>query len=281
VLGNGSEALIAAISRAFLEAGQIVITVVPSFGLHEIEPLAMGAEVTKIPMQPDMEFDVEALVTALEAEPRLAFLSSPSNPVGTTLSEAGLRRLLGSVKPGTLFVLDEAYVEFRDGKYAYDSLSILEGSGVNFVSLRTFSKAYGLAGLRIGYGLASNARIAGLMRAALTPFNVNSAAQGAAVASLSDIEWLSETTAAIIATRNRLRLQLETLGLSAVRSEGNFLFIDTGCSATDVAARLLEAGVIVKPWKEKGFESYIRVSIGLPDEMDRFVAALSIILTEG
>lgn len=278
VVSNGSEALIAAISRAFLEPDELVVTVIPSFGLHEIEPLSMGAVVRKVPMRPDLEFDIDALEEALQDGPRIVFLSSPSNPVGTTIDVAGFRRLLAAVRPGTLFVFDEAYVEFQDSASSYDSLLIAAEFDIDFVSLRTFSKAYGLAGLRVGYGIASSPWIADLMRAALTPFNVNAAAQVAAAASLGDEAWLSETTAAILAGRQRLADRLAAAGVRAIPSQGNFLFVDTGEDATEVAAALLSGGVIVKPWREEGYKTYIRVSIGLPEDMDRFLSAFAAII---
>jgi histidinol-phosphate aminotransferase len=273
VTGNGSEALIAAICHAFLEPGDGVVTVVPSFGLHEIEPMAKGAAVTKIPMTAELEFDVEAIEAALDYGPRVVFISSPSNPVGTTLSQSDFARLLQAVRPGSLLVLDEAYIEFQEPAGVFDSLAMAKTSGVDFVTLRTFSKAYGLAGLRIGYGLASSVVIADLMRSALTPFNVNTAAQKAAIASLADQSWMIETTRTIARSRDEFDYALRQRGFVPARSEGNFLFFDTGFDAAEVSNLLLVQGIIVKPWREDGFETFIRVSIGLPSEMDAFLLA--------
>lgn len=274
ITGNGSESLIAAISRAFLGPDDVVVTTTPGFGLHEIEPLAQGARVIKVPMCEDLEFNVSALEDAIAASPRIVFISSPSNPVGTVLPLEGFRRLLACVGASTLFVFDEAYFEFVDKAYAFDSLAEAQAANVNFVSLRTFSKAYGLAGLRIGYGIASDARIADLMRAALTPFNVNGAAQEAAVASLLDDEWMKRVAAKIAADRDGLANRLKAAGFKVAASQGNFLFLDAGHGSSDVAAALLRRGVVVKPWRENGYEHFIRVSIGMPEENERFFNAL-------
>ena len=144
VAGNGSEEMIAAISRGVLVAGTQVVTVVPSFGLHEIEPLAAGASVLKVPMTAAAGFDLAALEVAIAAGPRIVFLSSPWNPVGSALDLSVLQRVISAVRPGTLFVLDEAYFEYADAD-APDGIEVLRGSGIAYVVLRTFSKAYGLA----------------------------------------------------------------------------------------------------------------------------------------
>ena len=274
VAGNGSEALIAALSRAFLEPGAEVVTVAPSFGLHEIEPLAQGASVVKVAMTPALEFDVAALRDAIAAGPRLVFLSSPSNPVGSTLSREDLARLLAAVPRGTVFVLDEAYAEFRRDADPFDPLALALAAEVDFVTLRTFSKAYGLAGLRIGYALASSAQVAALMQAALTPFNVNAAAQRAAVAALADEPFMRATVATIAAERDRLAAALVARGYAVARSEANFLFFDARREADGIAAALLREGVIVKPWTEAGYTRFVRVTVGRPEHSEAFLAAL-------
>ncbi|RAI02570.1 histidinol-phosphate transaminase [Acuticoccus sediminis] len=273
VVGNGSETLIAALSRAFLQPGAGVLTVTPGFGLHEIEPLAEGADVTKVPMTGALEFDIGRLTEAMDEAPRLVFLSSPSNPVGTTLSRDALHRLLAAVRPGTLFVFDEAYAEFRRDEDAFDSLALATEAGVDFVTLRTFSKAHGLAGLRIGYGVASSAAIAQFMRLALTPFNVNVAAQNAAVAALHDEAWMRASVGRIRAERDRMAAALRERGLWVARSEANFVFFDTGRDSAPLAAALLREGVIVKPWGEAGYTTFMRVTAGRPEDTDAFLAA--------
>lgn len=278
VCGNGSEELIAALSRAYLGPGDVALTVAPCFGLHEIEPLAAGARVVKAPMTADYGFDVDRLVVEIAKGPKIAFVSSPWNPVGAALDAAELKRVVDAVPHGTLLVLDEAYFELIDDTHP-DGLAFLKArEDLAWVVLRTFSKAYGLAGLRVGYGVAADAEIARLMRAALTPFNVNAAAQAAACAALSDVAWMKDATARIRRDRATLDARLKAMGLKIAPSQTNFLFVNVARDAAAIAQALLARGVIVKPWKEKGYETFLRVSIGAAAENERFADELEALL---
>lgn len=277
VAGNGSEELIAAISRALLVPGSSVVTVLPSFGLHEIEPLAAGATVVKVPMTAALGFDLDALEQAIASGPRVVFLSSPWNPVGPGLDAAALGRLLAAVRSGTLFVLDEAYFEYADPG-AVDGLQLLRASQVPHVVLRTFSKAYGLAGLRVGYAVCSSAEIARVVWAAKTAFNVNAAAQIAALAALDDDAWMRASVARLRVERTRVAAELVELGLQVADSQTNFLFFDCKSDSSALAAALLGEGIIVKAWREPGFNRFMRVTIGNPGDNNRLVMALGKLL---
>lgn len=277
VVGNGSEEMIAAASRAFLTAGSEALTVAPCFGLHEIEPLAVGARVTKVPMTADYDFDVPGLEDALAHAPDVLFLPSPWNPVGTALNRRSLARLIAAAPASTLFVLDEAYVEFTSDAIP-DGLEMLRLTDRPYIVLRTFSKAFGLAGLRVGYAVCSSVRIAKMLSAAKTPFNVNIVAQAAALAALAEEAWMRKTVALLCAERDRVAASLRTLGLRVANSEGNFLFFDTGGPSSEIATALLQAGVVVKPWLEPAYQSFIRVSVGTPADNDQFLQALATIL---
>ena len=275
VVGNGSEEMIAAIARALLVPGARVLTVVPSFGLHEIEPLAAGAEVVKVAMGPELGFDLDGLERELARSPNVAFLSSPWNPVGPALDSAALERVIQAVQPGTLLVLDEAYFEFSDPG-APNGIGVLRDSGVAYVVLRTFSKAYGLAGLRVGYAVCSHPEIARVLTAAKTPFNVNAAAQAAALAALADEAWMHASMGRLRSERERVAAALRALDLRVAPSQTNFLFFDAGQCSVGVADTLLrEHGIIVKAWREAGYERFVRATIGSPAENDRLVAALT------
>jgi histidinol-phosphate aminotransferase len=276
VVGNGSEEMIAAISRAVLVPGAEVVTVVPSFGLHEIDPLAAGATVIKIPMTKEAGFDIATLETAIAAGPRIVFLSSPWNPVGPALDHSDLRRLIKAVRPQTLFVLDEAYFEFSDPN-SPDGLAVLHGSGISYVVLRTFSKAYGLAGLRVGYAICSNAELARVIASGKTPFNVNAAAQVAAVVALEDDAWMKASVAKIRSERARLATALSEMGFSVAPSQTNFVFFDCGADSMSIAGLLLQEGIIVKAWREKRYDHFIRVTIGKPAENNRLIEAMKAI----
>ncbi len=277
VIGNGSEEMIAAVCRAVLCPGAKVATVSPGFGLHEIEALANGATVDKVPMGNDLDFDVPAIVAALARAPAIFFLSSPSNPVGPALDTASLERIIAAVAQETLLVLDEAYFEYADNETP-DGLGVLSRSGLNYVLLRTFSKAYGLAGLRVGYAVFSDGRLARAVTSSKTPFNVNAAAQIAAVAALDDEAWMTASVASMAGERARVGKALASMGLRAATSQTNFLFIDVGIDSQKAFDHVLSHGIIIKPWKEKGYETFIRMTIGTPAENDRFIAALKLLV---
>jgi histidinol-phosphate aminotransferase len=273
VVGNGSEEMIAAVCRAVLRPGATVATICPGFGLHEIEALANGAKVDKVAMRHDLEFDVPGIIAALAKAPAILFLSSPSNPVGPALDSKSLDQIVAAVPHQTLLVLDEAYFEYTDAETP-DGLGILSKSELNYVVLRTFSKAYGLAGLRVGYAVFSNERLARTATSSKTPFNVNAAAQIAAVVALDDEPWMKASVASMTEERTRVAGAVSTMGLKAARSQTNFLFIDVGLDSRDAFDHFLSQGIIVKPWKEKGFETFIRMTIGMPSENGRFISAL-------
>ena len=250
---------------------------VPSFGLHEIEPLAAGATVVKLPMTPALGFDVEAIARELTTQPRLLLLSTPWNPVGPALDEAQLRKLVAALQPGTLFVLDEAYFEYADPGNP-DGIALLRAAGVPHVVLRSFSKAYGLAGLRVGYAVCSDARVARLLAAAKTPFNVNAAAQIAALAALGDEAWMRASVARTRAERERVAAGLVELGLQVASSQTNFVFFETSQDSAELAGALLLDGIIVKGWREPGYERWVRATIGHAADNDRLLAALGRLL---
>jgi histidinol-phosphate aminotransferase len=275
VFGNGSEELLSVAAHTFLARGDEVVTVVPSFGLHVICPQSVGATVTTVPMR-GLEFDVDALCAALTPRTRMLLVSNPSNPVGCAMDGAQIKRLLSCVSPGTLIVWDEAYYEYAVATPGYaDCLALLAESGLPWIVLRTFSKAYGLAGLRIGYGITSDSRLTDLMNRVRTPFNINHFAQCAAVVALSDPEHVAASVAHVTGERERMRASLLALGYMPARSCANFLFFDTHEDAVALSQRLLHEGVIVKPWREKGYANCLRVSIGSRDDNDLFIGALT------
>jgi histidinol-phosphate aminotransferase len=274
LFGNGSEDLLAVAAQTFLSPGDEVVTVTPSFGLHVIYPQLAGARVRAVPMR-NLRFDVDALCEALTPRTRMLFVSNPSNPVGAALSGDELGRLLSAVAPGTLILWDEAYFEYArvDPSYAA-SLLTLEQSHSPWLVLRTFSKAYGLAGLRIGYGIASDARLVHLMNRVRTPFNINRLAQCAALAAWSDTAYVADSVQHAIRERERMRAALTSMGYTCAPSLANFLFFDAREDAGALAQCLMRAGVIVKPWREPGFTRCVRVSTGSREDNDLFVETL-------
>lgn len=176
-------------------------------------------------------------------------------------------------------MLDEAYFEFTDDDMP-DGLAALAKTDLSWVVLRTFSKAYGLAGLRVGYAVTSDLRLARAMTAAKTPFNVNAAAQTAALAALEDEAWMRASVAALKHERQRVSESVAALGFRVAGSQTNFLFLDVGWDSRAALDHFLSKGIIIKPWKEAGYETFIRVTIGSRSENDRFIEALTTLAKE-
>lgn len=276
VFGNGSEDLLSIISRVFLDQSDEVVTVVPSFGLHFIYPLATGAQVIGVPMTASGAFDVAAMIAAINPRTRLLMFSCPSNPVGCTLNGDELQQLLDALPAHCLLVFDEAYYEYAqyEGDYP-DCLGLIQASAKPFVLLRTFSKAYSLAGLRIGYGIVSDPALANLIDRLRTPFNVNRIAQAAAVAALADEAHLQATLEHVASERQRMVAELSHLGIDCVPSKANFLFFSTPHNAETINQSLLRQGVILKTWREPGYTDCLRVSVGNREDNDLFLEALA------
>jgi histidinol-phosphate aminotransferase len=280
VIGNGSEDILQMLCQAFLSAGDRVLTQRPAFGLHEIYPRMMGAQVELLALTPELGFDVDAWCEALARGPKITMLVNPSNPVGCMFTAAEMERLLAATPAHTLLVVDEAYYEYARHTEGYpDVLAMLRGRAMPWIVLRTFSKAWGLAGLRVGYGLASDAALVQLLDRVRTPFNVNHAAQAAALAAWGDEAFMQRGVAETVRLRGVLAERLAALqGVRIAPSATNFLFLDIGRPNAPVNEALLAQGLIVKPWKEPGFEHFIRVSIGTEAENERFARALAGIL---
>jgi histidinol-phosphate aminotransferase len=278
ILGNGSEDLLSVISRAVLRPGDAVVTLYPSFPLHEDYATLMGASVKRVAVNDDLAIDVDALIEAVRERPRMLLFSNPMNPVGSWLSGGDLSRVLDAVSDETLVVVDEAYAEYAEGEDYASSLPDLGKRDRSWIVLRTFSKAFGLAGLRIGFGIVGDPELRGLLDRVRTPFNANGVAQVAALAALADEDHLAKVVALAKTERVRLESFLASNGFEVAPSRGNFLYFNCRHNASAFAERLLRDGVIVKPWKQEGFDSYVRVSIGSPSENDHFMAALSQLL---
>jgi histidinol-phosphate aminotransferase len=240
-----------------------------------IFPQSFGARVRTVPLRADYTFDVAAFIAAIHPSTRMILFSNPSNPVGTSITEDDMCRLLAAIPDTTLLVFDEAYFDYGAIDPTYpDFFEMLQKFQQPWLVLRTFSKAYGLAGLRIGYAVASDPSLANLMDRVRGPFNVNRLAQVAALAALEELDFVKQCITRTSRERERVRAALNTMGYDPAPSLANFLFFDAREDAAELAQRLLPHGVIVKPWREPGFTNHIRVSIGSPRSSDQFLAAL-------
>ncbi|NQD91279.1 histidinol-phosphate transaminase [Pseudomonas sp. CrR25] len=275
ILGNGSENILELLCQALLNPGDTVVTQAPCFGLHEIFPAMMGAEVIKVALTPQFDCDVSAWTLALGRRAKLVFISNPSNPVGVVFTQEQLERIFSACPEDCLLVLDEAYFEYAIGSPEYpDALQLLRDQQRPWIVLRTFSKAYGLASLRVGYGLASHPSLIEALHRVRTPYNVNQLAQRAALAALEDRDHLKRSVALMARERQRLTSALRDTGYRVAPSLANFLFIDTAGDAAAVSQGLLRQGVIVKAWREPGYRQFIRMSLALPADNDLFLQAL-------
>lgn len=275
ILGNGSEDLLSVICRTVLRAGDSVVTPYPSFPLHEDYALLMGASVTRVPVGGDFAVDVPALIEA-GREARLLFLANPLNPVGSWIGPDALAALARELPETCLLVVDEAYFEFARGDGYADGLAVLRAMDRPWIVLRTLSKAYGLASLRIGYGFAHDAGFIAMLDRVRTPFNVNGPAQAAGLAALADHDHLAQVVALACTERDRMAAELTARGYRVAPSRGNFVFFDCGGPSVDFAEALLRHGIITKPWKQPGYDTFVRVSAGAAAETAAFLAALPV-----
>lgn len=276
LVGNGSEQIIRLIAEAYLSPGERVVTVRPAFGLHEIYPRMMGAEVDAVPINSDATFDLAALQTAVKRPTKILMFANPSNPVGCMMSGTALQDLIDACPSHALIVVDEAYREYAEEDSDYpDARAILEKQSRPWVILRTFSKAYALAALRIGYALTSCANVAMVLDTVRDPFNTNMPAQVAACTALADDAYMKDCIRKTVSERKRVADALKDLGLFVAPTWTNFVFVRVPVRADLLAIDLLKRGIIIKPWKEKGFENWVRISIGLPSENDTLLKAIA------
>ncbi len=275
ILGNGSEDLIAVVCRSVVRPGDEMVTLYPSFPLHEDYTTLMGGNVKRVAVTSELEIDVPALLAATASAPRMVMFSNPMNPVGSWLDPASMKSLLAAHPTDTLLVIDEAYAEYAAGPDYPDLVEMLRDSpNSNWVVLRTFSKAFGLAGLRIGYGIVGNPMLSDYFNRARTPFNTNAVAQAVALLALDDARHLRKSVDLAVSERTRVGARLRELGFKVAPSKGNFLFFDVNQDAAAASEVLLRRGVIVKPWKQEGFQTFMRVSVGSVRENDQFLAAV-------
>jgi histidinol-phosphate aminotransferase len=278
-VGNGSNELIELLVRTFVLDGEEVLTSAQSFVAYRLAAQAHGRTLVEAPMKARFHYDLEALKARVNSRTKLVFLANPDNPTGTCFAESELIPFLDAMPKSTLVALDEAYVEFVEAEGFQDALA-LRKRYPNVVILRTFSKIYGLAGLRLGYGVA-RPELVGFLDRVRAPFNVNLVAQAAGTAALADIAHVERTRALVREERPKLEQGLAALGATVVPSQGNFLLADfPGRSGKEIFEKLLREGVVVRPVAGYGFPSAVRVTVGLPAENQRCLAALARVLAE-
>ena len=272
ILGNGSNDLLELSARAFLAPGDKVVYSAHAFAVYELATQAVGATGITVPAAKDFGHDLSAMLkAATENKVKMVFIANPNNPTGTFLSADALLSFMRALPADILVVLDEAYNEYLPEDKRYDSVSWLK-EFPNLIISRTFSKAYGLAGLRVGYALAHE-QVTDMINRVRQPFNVNSVAQAAAVAALRDVSFVKKTFELNRRGMTQITDGLTKLGLEYIPSYGNFVAFRIG-GATAMYRRLLELGVIVRPIANYDMPDWLRVSIGLESENAKFLSAL-------
>lgn len=275
IFGNGSDEVIVLAVKAFVGKGDEVIIAQPSFLVYDLACRLAGAKIHAVPLK-NFYYDVEAIKAKLNPRTKVVFIGNPDNPGGTFLTGAQLESIIKAAAADTLIFIDEAYFEYVKDKTYPDSLALIK-KYPNVLVTRTFSKMYGLAGLRIGYGIG-RPEVIDIFNRLREPFNVNSLAQAAAVAALSDQSYYEKIAKDVQLQRQFLYQALDTLGIEHVRTFTNFILMKVGGDSSALALKLLKKGVIVRDMNVWGLNGYIRVSIGTAAENKRFIKTLGEVL---
>lgn len=270
-VGLGSSEIIDLAARILITRGLGGLTSEGSYAPFSISIRANGADLTLTPLN-DFAYDLKAMARALTPKTHIVFLANPNNPTGTAFGHAELAEFLQRVPEDVLVVLDEAYIHYAERPDMVRSVELFQERN-NLLVMRTFSKVYGLAGLRIGYGIGRAGIVSG-MNKLRTPFNVTGLTQAAAFAALDDEEHVRRSIVTNSAERKRLCDEMQKMGLRAVRSEANFVFVEMGADAKAICEELLLTGVIVRPLGWMGMPEAMRVSVGTAEENGRFLEVM-------
>jgi len=274
VLGNGSNDILELVSQAFLTPGDEAVYAQHAFAVYPLATHARGAKGIEVPAR-DYGHDLDAMAAAITPRTRVVFVANPNNPTGTWAAPSMVAAFLDAVPRDVVVVLDEAYDEYLDEADQSPAIGWVVRHA-NLVVSRTFSKAYGLAALRVGYGVMDPS-VADMLNRVRQPFNVNALAQAAAIAALADTDYVAESARLNRHGLERLEEGLAALGVATLPSHGNFILARVG-DAARIYADLLRQGVIVRPVAGYGLPEWLRITVGLPAENERFLAALALAL---
>lgn len=273
VLGNGSDDIIGMLGRVFLEPGDEALIPTPSFLMYDIVVRCTGATPVYVPLK-SLGIDLEGVRKAVTPKTRMIFICNPNNPTGTIITRQAFERFAGDLPEGVIIVVDEAYIEFARNP---DCLKSTGYEGRHMITLRTFSKAYGLAGLRVGYAVTSP-EIGNLLNRVRMPFNTSIPAQAGACAALDDRDFFKQTLRTVHEGLDFLYAELSKIGIRYFPTQANFFLIDLQRNADEIFQALLRQGVIVRSMTSYGFPEYIRINAGTMAENQRFIRALNQVL---
>jgi histidinol-phosphate aminotransferase len=283
-IGNGSNELLMLLAEAFLTPATSAVYSQYGFAIYRLVIDATGAQPIEVPALPPgtamaRGHDLAAMRAAIRSDTRLVFIANPNNPTGTWLEAAELEAFVRELPATTLVVLDAAYQEYAQAQGLPDTIDWAHRYA-NLVQLRTFSKAYGLAGARVGYGI-SHPEVAEVLNRLRPPFNVNSLAQAGALAALQDAAHMQRCVHSTMRELTRVSEAIRKLGVPVGPSAANFVLVEVGARAPEIYQALLERGVIVRPVANYGLPGHLRISIGLPAHNDRLLAALAELIAPG
>lgn len=273
VVSNGADELITLISEAFLEQGDEIIASSPTFSEYEFGANLMGASVVDVPLTNEYGFDVDALLAAVTEQTKIVWICSPNNPTGTYIPKGELQRLLDRLPKRVLVIYDAAYGHYASAGDYTDGLEFVR-DGYPILVLQTFSKIFGLAGVRVGFGAAPESLIRHILQVK-EPFNVNALAQVAAAAALMDEEHVAASRRLNEQGREQLYRAFERLGLPYTESSSNFVLVQLGPDAANLYERLLRLGVIVRYGGAWGLTEHVRVTVGTEEENDFLIECLA------
>lgn len=276
VFGTGADEILELIAKTLVGPGDEVVYAWPSFAMYPIVVKGMGATGVPVPLTPDFVHDLDAMAAAITDRTRVVMICNPNNPTGTSVGAEAFDRFLAKLPSDVVLAVDEAYFEFVRRSDFPDVVSLMDRRPGTIV-LRTFSKVYGLAGIRIGYGICDS-ELASYLERARHPFNVNNLAEVAALAALDDTEHARRTLELNAAGIEYLTTEFSKLGIQTWPTDANFILAKTGAAIFDA---LLKRGVIVRPMAGFGLTEHTRISIGLPEENERLIKVISEILAKG
>ncbi len=276
ILGNGSNELIELAIRTFLSTGEHVIQAFPTFLVYEKIVKGAGGQMISVPLS-NFKIDLDEVSKAITSKTKMIFINNPNNPTGSVLSEEQMACFLEDIPEDIVVILDEAYIEFVSDPGVANGLKLLEKRPL-LVVLRTFSKLYGLAGLRIGYGFGSR-EVIDYMNRVRQPFNANTLAQAAANAALDDMAFVSQTLKLVREGLDYLYNGIQEMGLKYIPTQTNFFLIKVPLGGQKTYEYMLREGVIVRSMDSYGLPEYIRINVGLPEENERFIKTLKKIVS--
>lgn len=275
LIGNGSDELLKLIAETFLSPGDEVIYAEPSFVEYEFTAKIMGAICKPVPLV-EFRHDLPSMLQAVTDKTKIIYICNPNNPTGTIVTEAEIDAFMNAVPADILVIFDEAYYEYVESKEYTSGLKYIR-EGRNVLVLRTFSKVYGLASLRVGYGLTTPA-IAAAVERVMEPFNVNTLAQVGAMAAIGDVQHVKNSQQVNSEGKKYLYAEFGKMNLDYVPTDANYIFVDVGQDCQQVFKGLLKEGVIVRTGDIFGYPTFIRVTVGTQEENTRFINSLKKIL---